>query len=166
MHNGQAYRNNMYQRRRKDVIQSERGIKNDKGIGTTNFTNERRLFDVRREKIAPSNRKWFNASDVSKMNAYRPTVRYAPVFRDYVDSVFRATTLDRNQIIRAALFAAAYSERFYSILKQYQKKDVPLPSPPWQLEQKELWMEQTPRREGEIPKVFRPSSEGIKIRIG
>lgn len=100
------------------------------------------------------------------MNAYRPTVRYAPVFRDYVDSVFRATTLDRNQIIRAALFAAAYSERFYSILKQYQKKDVPLPSPPWQLEQKELWMEQTPRREGEIPKVFRPSSEGIKIRIG
>jgi len=85
------------------------------------------------------------------MNVYRPTVRYAPVFRDYVESIFRATTLDRNQIIRAALFAAAHSEKFYSILKQYQKKDVPLPCPSWKMTDHELWLEQCPenRRGGE-----------------
>ena len=41
---------------------------------------------------------------------YRPTVRYADVFRDYIDSIFQATTLGRNQIIRGALFAAAQSK--------------------------------------------------------
>ncbi len=35
---------------------------------------------------------------------YRPTVRYDDVFKEYIDSLFHATHLDRNQIIRAALF--------------------------------------------------------------
>jgi hypothetical protein len=61
------------------------------------------------------------------MSVYRPTVRYAPEFREYVDAVFRATTLDRNQIIRAALFAAAYSKEFQDILLKFKRKDVPLP---------------------------------------
>jgi hypothetical protein len=78
------------------------------------------------------------------MNVYRPTVRYAPVFRDYVDSIFKATTLDRNQIIRAGLFVAAHTKEFHAILKRYQKKDVPLPRPNWSLSDHELWLEQCP----------------------
>lgn len=34
---------------------------------------------------------------------YRPTVRYAECYQQYVDKMFLSTTLDRNQIIRAAL---------------------------------------------------------------
>ncbi|MDE3837964.1 hypothetical protein C0966_00895 [Bacillus methanolicus] len=75
---------------------------------------------------------------------YRPTVRYADVYKQYVDNLFHATSLDRNQIIRAALFTAAYSQEFLKIISVYKKKDVTLPSPPWQLEQTELWMEQNP----------------------
>jgi hypothetical protein len=78
------------------------------------------------------------------MSVYRPTVRYAPVFRDYVDAVFHATTLDRNQIFRAALFTAAHSKEFHDILKQYQKKDVPLPRPAWKLSDHQFWLEQCP----------------------
>lgn len=85
------------------------------------------------------------------MSVYRPTVRYAPVFRDYVDAVFHATTLDRNQIIRAALFTAAHTKEFQMLLKQYQKKDVPLPCPSWTMTDHELWLEQCPetKRGGE-----------------
>ncbi len=75
---------------------------------------------------------------------YRPTVRYADIYKTYIDSLFRATTLDRNQIIRAALFAAAFSPSFESILDRYRKKDVPLPQPLWEEDQHELWMEQNP----------------------
>ena len=80
---------------------------------------------------------------------YRPTVRYDDVFRDYVDSLFHATHLDRNQIIRAALFAAAHSKEFQKILKPYQKGDVPLPSPHWRAEQHRFWLEQCPTIKGE-----------------
>ena len=65
---------------------------------------------------------------------YRPTVCYDDVFLEYVDSLFQATDLDRNQIIRAALFAAAHSKEFQNLLKSYKKKDVPVPSPLWKLE--------------------------------
>ena len=83
------------------------------------------------------------------MSVYRPTVRYAPEFREYVDAVFRATTLDRNQIIRAALFTAAYSKEFQDILLKFKRKDVPLPQPPWKLTDQYYWMEQNPKeREG------------------
>jgi len=75
---------------------------------------------------------------------YRPTVRYADIFKDYVDDIFHATTLDRNQIIRAALFTSICSKEFQSLIKQYKKKDVPLPSQYWSIEQHELWMEQNP----------------------
>jgi hypothetical protein len=119
-------------------------MKYDKRNGTTNFTNERRLSDVRGEEVTRGNRKWFIGGDVWKMSVYRPTVRYSPVFKDYVDSVFHATTLDRNQIIRAALFTAAHSKEFHDMLKQYQKKDVPLPRPKWGLSDHQFWLEQCP----------------------
>ena len=43
---------------------------------------------------------------------YRPTVRYDDIYRTYVDRLFKATKLDRNQILRCALFAAAYNHQF------------------------------------------------------
>ncbi|MFL0365396.1 hypothetical protein ACH0BF_20525 [Pseudobacillus sp. 179-B 2D1 NHS] len=75
---------------------------------------------------------------------YRPTVRYHSTFKKYVDDLFYATHLDRNQIIRAALFAAAHSKEFHSILRSSKKKDVPLPHPKWSLDQAGLWREQNP----------------------
>jgi hypothetical protein len=75
---------------------------------------------------------------------YRPTVRYSDIYKQYVDSLFHATTLDRNQIFRAALFTAAHSKEFHDILKQYQEKDVPLPRPKWGLSDHQFWLEQSP----------------------
>jgi hypothetical protein len=87
---------------------------------------------------------------------YRPTVRYADVYRDYVNDVFHATTLDRNQIIRLALFVAANSPEYNAILRQYQKADVSLPRPKWHPNQSPLWMEQEPIgiEEGEDVNAF------------
>lgn len=65
---------------------------------------------------------------------YRPTVRYDDLFREYVDSLFNATDVDHNQIIRAALFAAAHPEKLQILLQPYRKKDFPLPSPLWGIE--------------------------------
>lgn len=75
---------------------------------------------------------------------YRPTVRYADVFKNYVESIYQTTSLDRNQIIRAALFTAAHTNEFQQLLSHYQRRDVPLPSPDWSLDQHPLWMEQNP----------------------
>lgn len=80
---------------------------------------------------------------------YRPTVRYADCYQQYVDKMFQSTTLDRNQIIRAALFTAAHSEEFLKLMKQNQKADVPLPSPIWKLDNTPLWREQSPKTIGE-----------------
>lgn len=74
---------------------------------------------------------------------YRPTVRYDELFRDYVDSLFHATHLDRNQIIRGALFAAAHSKEFHLLLNSYKKRDVPIPPAPWLLEEQSLWLNQS-----------------------
>lgn len=73
---------------------------------------------------------------------YRPTVRYNSIYRTYVDALFKATTLDRNQIIRCALFSAAYDNRFLELMSHYKKGDVPLPSPLWQESDHQLWLEQ------------------------
>jgi hypothetical protein len=80
---------------------------------------------------------------------YRPTVRYDEAFRGYVDALFHTTHLDRNQILRAALFAAAHSKEFQTLLRPYQKGDVPPPSPSWSLEQDAFWLEQCPKTKGE-----------------
>jgi hypothetical protein len=75
---------------------------------------------------------------------YRPTVRYDDIFREYVDGLFHATHLDRNQIIRAALFASAHSKEFQNLMNEYKKTDVSLPSPLWDNTQHRYWMEQRP----------------------
>ena len=76
---------------------------------------------------------------------YRPTVRYDDVFKTYVDDLFHATHLDRNQIIRAALFAAAHTREFYDLLRPYLRGDVPTPLPLWRLNQDGYWLEQCPQ---------------------
>ncbi|MBT2281671.1 hypothetical protein J7E51_27845 [Priestia megaterium] len=73
---------------------------------------------------------------------YRPTVRYSDIYRTYIDDIFKATSLDRNQIFRLALFTAAYNPRFIELLEQHQKKDVPLPSPQWTHSMHHIWLEQ------------------------
>ena len=75
---------------------------------------------------------------------YRPTVRYSEIYRDYVDQVFHATTLDRNQIIRLALFVAANSPEYNAILSEYKKADVSLPHAGWEPHQSPLWQSQEP----------------------
>ncbi|MBP1917164.1 hypothetical protein J2Z23_004149 [Lederbergia galactosidilyticus] len=75
---------------------------------------------------------------------YRPTVRYADVYKSYIDDLFQSTHLDRNQIIRAALFTAAHSSVFSNLMNENKRPDVLLPSPQWQLDQPELWMESNP----------------------
>lgn len=74
---------------------------------------------------------------------YRPTVRYDDVFKDYIDRLFNTTHLDRNQIIRCALFAAAYSSEYQCILEKYKKSDVTLPQPDWGLDEEDYWKNQS-----------------------
>lgn len=78
---------------------------------------------------------------------YRPTVRYSDVYKAYVDDLFHATTLDRNQIIRAALFVAGHSEEFTKLMNDYKKGDVPTPSPAWSLSNRALWLQSNPQIE-------------------
>jgi hypothetical protein len=69
------------------------------------------------------------------------------MYRKYVDSLFQATELDRNQIMRCALFTAAHNPVFLALMNQYKMSDVPLPSSPWQPSSHPLWMEQEPNIE-------------------
>ncbi|WP_394514208.1 hypothetical protein [Priestia aryabhattai] len=83
----------------------------------------------------------------NQVDTYRPTVRYHSIYRTYVDSLFHATELDRNQIIRCALFTAANNPVFLALMNQYKVSDVPLTSSPWQPSSHRLWMEQEPNIE-------------------
>jgi len=85
-----------------------------------------------------------NKKPENPKGTYRPTVRYHSMFRTYVDSLFQATSLDRNQIMRCALFTAAHNPVFLEIMKEYKLSDVPLPYSPWQHSSHQLWMEQEP----------------------
>ncbi|MCU7741199.1 hypothetical protein [Priestia megaterium] len=88
-----------------------------------------------------------NKKAKNQVDTYRPTVRYHSIYRTYVDSLFQATELDRNQIIRCALFTAAHNPVFLALMNQYKMSDVPLPSSPWQPSSHQLWMEQEPNTE-------------------
>ncbi|NLR46269.1 hypothetical protein [Priestia megaterium] len=88
-----------------------------------------------------------NKKSKNQVDTYRPTVRYHSMYRIYVDSLFQATKLDRNQIMRCALFTAAHNPVFLALMNQYKMSDVPLPSSPWQPSSHPLWMEQEPNIE-------------------
>lgn len=74
---------------------------------------------------------------------YRPTVRYPDLYKDYIEGVYKVTSLDRNQIIRLALFTAAHSPEFNAILQKYKLENVPLPYPNWEMDEEGAWKEQS-----------------------
>ncbi|MFS0907253.1 hypothetical protein AB3N02_30185 [Priestia aryabhattai] len=71
-----------------------------------------------------------NKKPKNHVDTYRPTVRYHSIYRTYVDSLFQATELDRNQIMRCALFTAAHNPIFLALMNQYKMNDVSPPSSP------------------------------------
>ncbi|WP_394557408.1 hypothetical protein [Priestia aryabhattai] len=85
-----------------------------------------------------------NKKPKNQVGTYRPTVRYHSIYRTYVNHLFQATELDRNQIMRCALFTAAHNPIFLALMKKYKMSDVPLPSSPWKPSSHQLWMEQEP----------------------
>jgi hypothetical protein len=123
---------------------------------------------------------------------YRPTVRYEDVYKEYVENVFNATHLDSSQIIRAALFIAGHTEQFSRIVDPYLKRGMALPSPLWEEEDEELWLNQKTIEPVEVrqvvkssrnestrhvqrraeeqstasPKVFSPSMGDVSIQVG
>ncbi|TLS37723.1 hypothetical protein [Pseudalkalibacillus caeni] len=80
---------------------------------------------------------------------YRPTVRYGDVYRDFVKELQQVTSLDANQIIRLALFAAPFNRLFRAQVKERLKSDVPLPSPAWEAIEHGYWLEQSYKPEEE-----------------
>ena len=97
---------------------------------------------------------------------YRPTVRYADAFKYYVDSIFHSTRLDRNQIIRLALFTAAHSETYKNIIEKYKIADVSLPHPEWKLSEDEYWKEQNYTKPITKQPTLYLEQDGILIKIG
>lgn len=70
---------------------------------------------------------------------YRPTVRYDPIYQEYVNRLFHATRLDRNEIIRLALFSAPLSALFRSKIEVHLKDGQDFPKAPWASQDKHLW---------------------------
>lgn len=68
---------------------------------------------------------------------YRPTVRYDESFREYVDELFQATNLDRNQIMRLALFLLGHTKEGIDVLTFFSSS--PLPDPKWDRNNMVLW---------------------------
>jgi hypothetical protein len=86
---------------------------------------------------------------------YRPSVRYAEAYEKYVKELDESTHLDRNQIIRLALFMAAHSQEYQSILEKYKKPGVSLPQPCWEQDDDRLWKNQNyipKQKKQEMPK--------------
>jgi hypothetical protein len=86
---------------------------------------------------------------------YRPTVRYSDIYKDYVEDVYKATHLDRNQIIRLALFIAAHSPEYNAILKKYKIGDVSLPHPGWEKDEERAWKDQNYIKKQKAPDHLR-----------
>lgn len=96
---------------------------------------------------------------------YRPTIRCSDIYKDYINDLFHATNLDRNQIIRASLFSAAHSELFQGIIKEHLKKDVTPPLPAWESKDNRLWMEQDPKIKGEERDVNAIETGRVEIKV-
>lgn len=102
---------------------------------------------------------------------YRPTVRYDVRFKDYVDSIFHATNLDRNQIMRLALYVLGHTSEGNRILEEFAKDvKTPPPLPSWELlEDWELWLGRKPNRGGvenvrkKLDTSLKPKTQPIKI---
>ncbi|USL11054.1 hypothetical protein [Bacillus bombysepticus] len=97
---------------------------------------------------------------------YRPTVRYSDVYKDYIENVYKSTDLDRNQIFRLALFVAAHSDEFKSILQKHKIADVPLPCPYWDRGEEDCWKEQNYIKKRNLSPFKITEQGGIKFILG
>ena len=114
---------------------------------------------------------------------YRPTVRYDDMYEKYVTNLFNCTELDRNQIIRAALFIAGHTEQFRKIIAPHLKKGMSFPEPLWESDQHEYWLNKTvvshkkavksnPRpksisqQHATSPKVYSPNKNEVLLSVG
>jgi len=102
---------------------------------------------------------------------YRPTVRYDMRFKDYVEGLFHSTNLDRNQIMRLALYVLGHTSEGMRILEEFQKDALtPPPLPSWELlDEWELWLGRKPNGVGvenvrkNLDTSLKPKSQPIKI---
>lgn len=96
---------------------------------------------------------------------WRPAIRCDSAYRDYIDSLYEVTFLDKNQIMRLMMFVAAHSDEFKQILKEYKKSGVTtLPSPKWQSWEDGYWLNQTYKEKssGVTPKSLDTTSIKLK----
>lgn len=103
---------------------------------------------------------------------YRATLRCSDIYRTYLDELFQSTSLDRTQILRAALFTSSHNPAFLDLMKQFQyrqQSDVsPSPFELWDSKDHYLWLEQDPiikEREGcqhDVSERKVPSSNNVK----
>ena len=97
---------------------------------------------------------------------YRPSVRYSEAYEKYVKAVDESTHLDRNQIIRLALFIAGHSSEYQSILEKYKKPDTTLPRAYWGLEEDGLWKNQNYIPKPKAQEVKKTQAVSLKIKVG
>lgn len=75
---------------------------------------------------------------------WRPALRCDSVYKNYIDSIYESTSLDKNQIMRLMMFIAAHSSEFKEILFEYRKNGVTsMPAAPWHSWEDVLWLNQT-----------------------
>jgi hypothetical protein len=81
-------------------------------------------------------------------NIYRPTIRMSDAYQQYVNAAFHATTaqLDRNQILRLAVFSAPFSAIYQDAISPYLKPGQQLPAVPWRPNEWGYWLNQTYER--------------------
>lgn len=75
---------------------------------------------------------------------YEPKIRCADAYREYIDRLYKATKLDRNQIVRLAMFCAPFSGLFQSKIEGRHLKDgQTLPPASWNQKQDGIWLTQS-----------------------
>lgn len=97
---------------------------------------------------------------------YRPTIRCSDVYKEYLDQLSDVTGLDRNQIIRLALFSAPFSNLFIAQIREKTgdvNTNTPLPHPSWEAFDHHLWMEQDPKFEKREEEV--KNNEGVTSHV-
>lgn len=72
-----------------------------------------------------------------------PTVRCDDAFGEYINDIYQSTHLDKNQIVRLALFTAPFNAAFVTQLKKHIKPGASLPSSDWEVFEHGYWMDQT-----------------------
>jgi len=88
-------------------------------------------------------------------------VRYDDLYQVYVDEMFQATNLNRNQIIRLALFTAPFNQEFLNQLDKFKKK--PLPRVYWEVTDSGLWMDREFKKQVEGGKGVNGNQKEICI---